>query len=266
MRVGIAGFGNVGQDVARRLLSGAIPGAELVGVAAAHLERAKENALRISTALAVLTLDEVCERADVVVESATAEAFPEIARATLRAGKKLIAVSACGVPNCPDMLEIAERHGGSVVIANGAIPGLDIIRCAREGQITSVRLTSWLRPDSLAREPYFVDRHPDIVSTAIPVKVFEGSASEAAAAFPRHFNVAVTLSLAGIGLEGTQVVVWCDPGIGGAVHQVEVEADDVSLTLVSRNRPSASARTSRIVAPSIIAALRAQVGRLHVGT
>jgi aspartate dehydrogenase len=266
VRVGIAGFGNVGRDVARRLLAGAIPEVGLIGVTAAHLDRAKENARALSPTLPALPLVELCERADAVVECATAEAFPLIARAVLGAGKKLIAVSACGVPNCPDMVELAERHGASVVIANGALPGLDIIRSAREGRIDSVQLTSWLRPESLAHEPYIRERHPVLASTGAAVQVFDGSAAQAAVAFPRHFNVAVTLSLAGVGLDRTRVTVWCDPSVKGAVHQVEVEAEDISLKLISRNLPSANARTSRIVAPSIMAALRNQVASLHIGS
>jgi Domain of unknown function DUF108 len=89
-----------------------------------------------------------------------------------------------------------------------------------------------------------------------PVRVFEGSAREAAQAFPRHFNVAVALSIAGIGFDRTEIEVWADPEVAGAVHQIEVDAEDIGLVLISRNQPSANPRTSRIVAPSILAGLR----------
>ena len=81
-----------------------------------------------------------------------------------------------------------------------------------------------------------------------------------------HFNVAVSLSLAGIGFDKTTVEVWADPDIPGAIHHVEVDGDDISLTLESRNRPSQNPRTSRIVAPSIIAAIRALVAPVTVGS
>jgi aspartate dehydrogenase len=98
------------------------------------------------------------------------------------------------------------------------------------------------------------------------VKVFEGSAGEAAAAFPRHFNVAIALSLGGIGFDRTTVEIWVDPDIGGAIHTVEVDAEDIGLTMQSRNRPSANPRTSRIVSPSILAALRSLVAPVQVGS
>ena len=103
-------------------------------------------------------------------------------------------------------------------------------------------------------------------SPAKAVKVFEGSAGEAASAFPRHFNVAIALSLGGIGFDRTTVEIWVDPDIGGAIHTVEVDAEDIGLTMQSRNRPSANPRTSRIVSPSILAALRSLVAPVLVGS
>ena len=65
----------------------------------------------------------------------------------------------------------------------------------------------------------------------------------------------------------TEIEVWADAGIEGAIHRVEVEADDIRLELTSRNRPSeTNPRTSRAVAPSVLAALRALVAPVQVGS
>lgn len=266
--IGIAGFGTVGQEVARRICTGALPGARLAAVSARDLDRARQSASQLEPAPLVVPLADLTRHAEVIVEAATAEAFPDIARAVLSAGRRLVTVSVGGVPNCPDMLEIAAKHGGRVRIASGALPGVDAIRAAAEGAIASVHLRTRLKPESLASEPFILDKGFDFTSPPPqPVKVFEGSAREAAAAFPRHFNVAITLSLAGIGFDRTQIEVWCDGSISGAQHQVDVDASDVSLTLISRNYPSVTnPKTSRMVAPSIMAALRTMVSPLHVGS
>lgn len=266
--VGLAGFGTVGQELARRLTAGAIPEVRLAAVTAVDLAKAGDNAAKLSTPPMVVPLAELPRHAEIVVECATAMAFPEIARTVLTAGRTLIAVSAGGVPNCPDMVDLARKHGGRIKIASGALPGLDAIRGAKEGLIRSVKLTSQLKPESLAHEAYIIGKGFDFSTPpAKPVKVFEGSAGEAAAAFPRHFNVAITLSLGGIGFDRTQVEVWCDPTVPGAVHHVEVDAEDIGLSMTSRNRPSpTNPRTSRMVAPSIMAALRALVDPLQVGS
>ena len=268
LAVGLAGFGNVGQDLARRLAGGAIPGIRLAAISAQNLARAEINAAGLVPKPKIVELAALPALVDVVVECATAESFPAIARATLTAGKYLVAVSAGGVPNCPEMAELARAYGGRVRVASGALPGLDILRCAREGTIRSVHLKSRIKPGSMAHEKYVLDRGFDFAARppTAPVKVFEGSAGEAAAAFPRHFNVAVSLSLGGIGFERTTVEVWVDPGIAGAIHEVEVDAEDIGLTMQSRNRPSANPRTSRIVCPSILAALRSLVDPVLVGS
>lgn len=266
-RIGVAGFGNVGREVARRLAEGRIPEAALAAITSRDLDKAKAAAKPLAVAAPVLPLAEMVEASDIVAECATAGAFAAIARATLGAGKTLVAVSAGGVPNCPEMVELARRHRAKIVLASGALPGLDAVRAAAEGAVRSVHLRTQLRPESLAHEEAVRARGFDFTAPPpAPVKVFEGSAGEAGAAFPRHFNVAIALSLAGIGFERTRIEVWADPTVAGTVHTLTVEGDDIGLTLISRNRPSASnPRTSRIVPSSVMAALRALASPLRIG-
>jgi aspartate dehydrogenase len=268
MRVALAGFGTVGQELARRLCAGAIPAMRLTAIAARDLAKARANSAALEPRPLVVPVAELPEHAEVIVECATGEALPEIARAALGAGRILVPVSVGGLAAHPEVLEWASQHGGRIRVATGALPGLDAIRAAAEGEIGSLRLSSRIRPDSLVREAYIRERGFDFTRPLKePVQVFEGTAREAALAFPKHFNVAVTLSLAGIGLDRTEVVVLADPDVPGAVHNVEVDAADLQLSLTSRNRPSATnPRTSRAVAPSIMAALRALVAPVQVGS
>ncbi len=266
-RIGIAGFGNVGLDVTQRLARDVIPGVRVSAVTAANLDRARERAATIEPRPQVVPLSELAQHCDIVVESATADALPEIAHAVLPAGKALTIVSAAGLLQFPEIAKLAREHRARVRICSGALPGLDILRCAREGSIHSVKLTSRIKPGSMAHEPYIQARGFVLDPPPLePVKVFEGSAAEAGQAFPRHFNVAIALSLAGIGLARTRVEVWVDASVPGAIHRVEVDADDIQLSMESRNRPSANPRTSRIVAPSIIATLRGMIEPFVVGS
>ncbi len=267
LRVGLAGFGSVGQEVGRRLASGAIPDMRLTAVSAQDLSRATENARKLTPRPLVVPLEALPMHADIIVECATAEAFPQIARTVLRSGKTLIAVSVGGLPDCPDAEELARKYGGRLHVASGALPGLDIVRGLKEGGIRRIKLTSQIRSQSLATEPYIQQQGFDFTTPpAKPVRVFLGTAREAAAAFPRHFNVAITLSLGGIGFDDTEVEVIADASIPGPVHHVEVEGEDADLTLISRNRASSNPRTARLVAPSIVAALRSYVAPIRVGT
>ena len=268
LRVGLAGYGSVGSAVARKLDDGAIPGLVLSAITARDLNKAAKNAEALQCRPRVVPLAELPDLADVVVECAIGDAFPAIVRTVIGAGKTMIALSAAAVPAVPDLLQFALEHGGRLRIASGALPGIDSIRCAAEGTIHSVKLNSRIVPSTFIGEEYLSERGFDFTKPISgPLLVLSGSAREAAAAFPRHFNIAISLSLAGIGFDRTQVEIYADPDIHGAVHRVEVEADEVQFTLTSRNRPSvANPKTSRIISLSVIAALRSLVAPIQVGS
>ncbi|MGI6247407.1 MAG: aspartate dehydrogenase domain-containing protein [Pseudochelatococcus sp.] len=268
MKVGIAGFGTAGRQVAQALLDGRIAGAELVAVAGRDLEKAARLAAEAAPGLRAVPLAGLPALCDVVVETATGSAFPEIARTVLEAGKDLICVSAGGFLAVPDIEDIARRHGARIRIATGAMPGLDMLRCAAEGTLRKVALKTSIKPESLANEPYVLAQGLDFrhAPPPEPVRVFSGTAREAARHFPRHMNVAVAISLAGIGFDRTTIDMWMDPTIPGAIHELAIDADEVCVTFVSRNFPSSNPKTSRIVAPSILAALRARQAAVLIGS
>ena len=268
MRVALAGFGTVGQELARRLCAGAIPAMHLAAISARDLDRARANSRALRPPPLVVPVAELPDHAEVIVECATGDALPEIARAALGAGRILVPVSVGGLAAHPEVLELAAEHGGRIWVATGTLPGLDS-PCRRRGRDPEPApdLAHPTRLPRCARTTSASAASTSPARSAAPVEVFAGSARQAALAFPKHFNVAVTLSLAGIGLDRTEVVVLADPAVPGAVHNVEVDAEDIQLRLTSRNRPSATnPRTSRAVAPSIMAALRALVGPVQVGS
>ena len=167
-----------------------------------------------------------------------------------------------------DLIDRAEATGATLQIANGTLPGLDILRGAREAGIEEVRLESAMLPRSLVHEDYILKNGIDLAAAEHePAPIFRGTAREAAAHFPRHFNVAVSLSLAGIGLDRTTVDICADGRLPGARHTIRVRSPAVELEMTSHNFPSPrNNRTSRIVAPSIVAALRALHAPIRVGS
>jgi aspartate dehydrogenase len=75
------------------------------------------------------------------------------------------------------------------------------------------------------------------------------------------------LALAGIGFDRTEVEVVAEGGLPGFVAEVEVDAECVSLRFSSQSLPSlTSPRTSQIVGPSVIAAIRSLVDPIRVGS
>ena len=98
------------------------------------------------------------------------------------------------------------------------------------------------------------------------MRVFSGSAREAAKGFPANLNVAAALSLAGIGPDRTVLEIWADPTVTRNTHRIEVDSDSASFSMTIENIPSENPRTGRITALSVIALLRKLSAPVRVGT
>ncbi|MCZ6605407.1 MAG: DUF108 domain-containing protein, partial [Alphaproteobacteria bacterium] len=111
------------------------------------------------------------------------------------------------------------------------------------------------------------DRGIDLGGMTEPVKLFDGSAREAAMGFPANLNVAAALGLAGIGPDRTQVEIWADPDVTRNTHEIEVRSDSADFRMRIENIPSEeNPRTGKITALSVIAALRKLAGPIRIAT
>lgn len=257
----IAGFGNVGRQVAEYVVRDESGQLEIAAIVARDRTRARTAARELGLDVPLVDATEAPGHAAVIVEAGTHDSFREIVEPGLRAGVHVIVVSAGALVANLDLIDLAEEKGATLQIANGTLPGLDILRAAREAGISEVRLVSSVLPHTLAHERFVRDRGIDLAQAERRrVPIFQGTARKAARHFPRHFNVAVALSLAGIGLDRTMVEISADGRLSGVRHTVHITSPDVKLEMTASNFPSQrNARTSRIVGPSILAALR----RIH---
>ena len=265
--VGIGGLGTVGFEVAQRLDRGDVDGLALAAVAARDHTRARTRTAGFRAPVDVVAAADLAERADIVVESAPAAVFREIAEPAVRAGKILVAISAGALLDHADLVEAARATGAQIVVPSGAVMGLDAVRAAAESGIGSVTMVTRKPPGGLAGAPYLVDQGIDVERLEAPLKVFEGSAREAARGFPANVNVAAALGLAGVGPDRTRIEIWADPGVTRNTHEIRLEAETLRFHLRIENVPSReNPRTGRAVAPSVVAALRRLVAPLVVGT
>ncbi len=266
MKVGIAGFGTIGKPVAAALSKG-IEGLELVAVCSRDRDKARRNMDGLCDPLPVVSAEELAEMCDVVVECVPKAAFREVAEPALKAGRIFITVSGAGLLQHPDVVDIARANGGQIILATGALLGLDAVRAAAEGDIAEVRMITRKPPYSLKGAPYLEQNGISIENLSEPLKVFEGSAREGAAGFPANVNVAAALGLAGIGPDRTTLEIWADPALDRNTHRIEVEADSARFRLSIENVPSEeNPGTGRITPLSVIATLRGLTAPLKVGT
>jgi aspartate dehydrogenase len=265
LRVAITGLGPIGKTVAEALDRG-IDGLVLAAVSAQNPEKHRRWLGELARPPAILPIEKLSGAADMVIECAPGRLLRSIVAPFVMSGKTAVVLSAGALLDNEDLIELAKQNGGQIVVPTGALIGLDAVTAAAVGTIHSVRMVTRKPVAGLAGAPYIVEHNIDIERIAEPLRIFEGTAREAAKGFPANLNVAVALSLAGIGPDRTRLEIWADPTVTRNVHRVEVESDSARFSMTIENIPSENPKTGRITALSVIAFLRKQRAALRVGT
>ena len=267
MKIGIAGMGAVGLRVAQELDQGGIPGCTLAGFSARSPERAAELNAQLSTAVPYHDLTRLADHCDLVIEALPPALFNDLAVSVLEAGKTLVVLSASQLLGRQDLIDLAAKTGGRIVIPSGAMLGLDAIKGVAVGEITSVVIETRKPVAGLIKAPYVAQMGLDLTTLTEASLILAGSVTEVARAFPANVNVAAAVSLAGLGPDKTRMEFWADPKLERNKHTVRVTSDSSDFTMSIQNRPSAeNPATGKITALSVIAWLRQKSAVLQVGT
>ena len=265
LRVGLAGLGAVGLEVARRLIAG-VPGLTLAAIAVRDADKARRALPQVGNSIAVRKATELADDCDVVVECLPPALFREVAISAIDKGRLFMPLSVAQLLQNSDLIERAKDKGARILVPTGALIGFDAVRAVAEGTIRSVDMVTRKPPAGLEGAPYLRERDISVSGLKAPLKVFDGTAREGARGFPTNVNVAAALSLAGIGPDRTHLEIWADPTVTMNTHSITVDADTARFSMTIENVPSENPRTGKVVALSTIAALRALVSELKVGT
>ena len=258
LRVALIGLGTIGSAL-REALRG-IPEQAVICGTLVRTASATDDGCCTS-------LDALLERQpDVVVECAGHQAVDAYAEQVLSAGHDMLLVSAGALANAARYarLRVAVEHSGSqLLVASGAVGGLDILTAARRAGLHRVHYRS--RKPPAAWLGTSAEDHVNLNTLTAPHAFFHGSARAAALQYPRNANVAATIALATLGFDETQVELVADPEVDCNVH--EILADGVSGRLSFRIEGRAAPgnpKTSMVTAHSLVNTLLTRTGALLV--
>ncbi|MFM9942214.1 MAG: aspartate dehydrogenase [Hyphomicrobiaceae bacterium] len=267
LKLGIGGLGAIGLTVARKVDEGGIPGIQLVAVSARDQEKARLKIRDLKSRPELVSLAGLAEIADVILECVPARHFAEIAEPAVAKGRIFMPLSVGQLLGHMHLVDRAQTTGARIMVPTGALLGLDAVRAVAEGHVHSVRITTRKPPKGLAGAPYLSEHNINVEAITTPTRIFEGNARAAIKGFPANVNVAVALSLAGIGPDRTSVEIWADPTVTRNTHTIEVTSDSSDFTMTIANIPSVETpATGKVTALSAIAALRRLTAPLVVGT
>ncbi|MGC2421212.1 MAG: aspartate dehydrogenase [Candidatus Acidiferrales bacterium] len=266
LKVGILGVGAIGRSLASAIDQRRID-AELVALSDQERERAEAFAATLASRPPVVSLEELIERSDLAVEAASQAALREFVPRALARGRDVLVMSAGGLLGHDDWFREAAAKGCRIIVPSGAIAGLDGIKSAAMGRIESATLTSRKPVAALEGSAYVESRGLRLGELKAETTIFEGSAEEAARAFPATSNVAASLRLAAGPETPVRVRVVAVPGGTKNVHEIRVEGEFGRLSVTVENVPSKSnPRTSQLAAFSALATLAGLTRSLRVGT
>lgn len=265
--VGLIGCGAMGRQLARTLQKRYPRRARLIGVYDADLSKAREMATRLNPSVPVLPLQALVSRSQLLIEAASPKAVAQLLPKALAKRRPVLVMSAGGLLSQISLLKKFRIRGVPLYVPSGALVGLDGIKAAAVGRLSSVTLTTRKPPRSFAGAAGALRKRIRLDRIRQPTVLYEGNAAAAVRLFPQNINVAATLALAGIGPARTRVRIIADPAVRANVHEVEAAGSFGTMFLRTENRPSSiNPKTSQLAIQSAVAALDRILDSFQVGT
>jgi aspartate dehydrogenase len=257
-KIGIVGCGTIGCFIAKFIDRELDLLAGISGLCDINADSAKKLSQVVSSHPPQVILDDLIQRSDIIVETASAKASFEIAKKSLTMGKDIFLLSVGGIlSRAEELFDLARKSRARLIIPSGAISGLDGIKGAGMGNIKSVSLTTKKPPKGLKGAPYIEENNIDLEAITGEKTIFTGSAEEAVKAFPKNINVSALLSIIGIGAKRTRVTIITSPEYMVNRHEVEVEGDFGRLITITENVACAdNPKTSFLACLSAASCLR----------
>ena len=195
---------------------------------------------------------------DVIVECAGQSAVRDYADAVLSRGIDLMVIATGAFADAgllDDLTRRAKHAGARLLLPAGAIAGIDGLTALRVGGLDRVRYTSTKPPEAWRGTP--AEDNFELATLAEPTVIFTGSPIQAAREYPKNANLAVTVALAGAGVDKTEIQLIADPGTAINTGRIQAEGRFGRLDVEMAGEPApTNPKTSAVTALSIVHAIR----------
>lgn len=195
---------------------------------------------------------------DLVVDCAGHSALIEHGPAVLLRGIDVLTVSLGALADAAlyKTLENAALRGQArLVLASGAIGGLDTLRSAAAGGgLEAVTYVGRKPPGGWKGSP--AETKLSLATLTEAAVHFTGTAREAALQYPKNANVAAAVALAGLGFDKTSVELIADPNVASNIHEITGTGTfgEMHFSVAGKSLPE-NPRSSALAAMSAVAGI-----------
>ena len=247
-KIGIIGFGAIGQEIYKKISKKAINGYQVIGIFSDDISLKK-----LPKNIKCNSLEELLKKKPrIIIEAASVQACKKYLEKILRNNIDFVCLSVCSFADKAfyyKIIELTKKKNNKVYIPSGAISGLDAIASASiSNELKNVRLIQRKPPKALLS---------DLESKKVKKEkvLLKSTARKVCTSFPKNSNIAATLSIVGVGFDKTKVIVIADPKVKKNIAEIEALGKFGKLRVILENNPSSNPKTSRLTAMSIILSL-----------
>ncbi|MCC7320436.1 MAG: aspartate dehydrogenase [Rubellimicrobium sp.] len=251
-RIVLVGWGAIGRRVAGLLALRDAP-VRTLGIAVSDPARPREG-LPEGARLIARPEELAALAPTLVVEVAGRDAVLPWGRAALAAGADFVPASTSALADAAalaDLRRCAEAGGAQILIAPGALGGIDALAAA--GRLALSRVEHRIVKPPAAWAGTGAERLCDLAALTGATAFNSGPADRVATEFPQNANVAVIVALAGAGMARTTITLVADPAARTNRHHLIAEGESGRIEVILENRPLAgNPKSSELTALSLV--------------
>lgn len=250
-RVGLIGFGFIGEGLYRAISGGECPG---LTIAFVH----NRSADKLTGLPRDIVLDDLGQFArfapDLIVESAHPDITRDHGESFLSSADYMpLSVTALAQDDVRErLLAAAARSGHHLILPQGALVGTDALLAWRH-MWRDVTITFRKHPNNIDLTSV-KQKASDITAETV---IFDGPVREIAGLFPRNVNTMVTCALATIGLDRCRGRMIADPKLDHAVAEVEAWGTDGSYLTTVKRQPMVGVSGTEMLQSTLRSVLKA---------